>query len=152
MDLSNDAEFDLAPFAQPAWNAPDSVAKALATLSHLSDQREYWAAYNALLSAVGNNHAGTYFPVVLPVVQKLQVFLVQGSCLGRRLALEVLLDWTTSFGPEPPWGAELERAVREAAFALRPSIETIALSNAASPDERRLARELVDGLSDHRRV
>lgn len=83
-------------YAQPEWNTSTSMAEALERL-HQSDT----AAYDSVLYAVGNNHAGTYYPVLLAATPFLEHFVRDGNDEQQRIALCILDDLFASFHPEP---------------------------------------------------
>ena len=102
MDLGPELERVLwASKAQPEWNADDDVPKALLALATAVERDEASRAYHRLLFAVGNNHAGTYFPVVLDALPYLRIILEGGTALQRGTVLGILLDLTGSFAPDP---------------------------------------------------
>jgi hypothetical protein len=86
---------------QPEWNRADEVPSALRALAVASSDADSWDAYNRLLYATGNNHAGTYYPVALDVVPFLGEVLIHGQLYPRLRALDVLIDYFASFSPEP---------------------------------------------------
>jgi hypothetical protein len=129
-------------YAQPEWNKPGSIVDALAGVV-----RGESSAYDSLLYAVGNNHAGTYYPVLLAVMPFLEEILDAGEVSSQRVALDVLIDLFGSFDPEPgyeevdaPAGGKrsVEEAFAERMHALRPALERIAVdggSNASLAEE-----------------
>jgi len=58
-------------YPQPEWNSPTSIEVALSAMDEAATEAESWAAYNDLLFAVGNNHAGTFYPVAVVVIPEL---------------------------------------------------------------------------------
>lgn len=87
-------------FARPPWSASGDVAIALRELADPNDDgRDYYR----LLDAVGNNHRGTYFPVVLPALFFVGRVLRRGRPAARLRALDVLIDLVASFDPEPTY-------------------------------------------------
>src|SRR6478609_8661989 len=117
-------------YAQPEGNFPGDVANALRALAAtraLDDLR----AYHRVLFALGNNHAGTYFPVVVPAIPFLGEILTSEHVAPRLRALDVLIDLVASFEPEEghesigtATGARPLRAVlKEAVLALSSDIE-----------------------------
>ncbi|MCY1045281.1 hypothetical protein OV208_28455 [Corallococcus sp. bb12-1] len=99
---------------QPSWNPADEVPQALRALAAATPETAD-AVYSRVLYALGNNHAGTYFPVVLAVVPFLGEFLREGSATTRIQTLEILSDLIASF--EPKQGFELvELATGRARF------------------------------------
>ena len=57
-----------ASLPQPEWNAPDAVPRALHRIAAATSEQDSQAAYTDYLVAIGNNHVGTYYPVVLPTL------------------------------------------------------------------------------------
>ena len=53
-----------------------------------------------MLNALGNNHAGTYYPVALAVVAHLGFQIELGSSWAQYAAVQTLLDLAGSFEPE----------------------------------------------------
>lgn len=91
----------LVHFAQPPHNNPDSVLNALTALASAHDDRSCRAAYNEMLYAVGNSHAGTYYPVVLGLLPFWKSLVSSGNVWTQHCVLEVLIDLCGSFTPEP---------------------------------------------------
>ncbi len=89
---------DWANLPQPDWNAPDSVPVAIRELAKGINGS---TQYNQLLYAVGNNHAGSYYPVVLWVIPFLGQLLANSSSPIRETVLDILIDLLGSFSPEP---------------------------------------------------
>ncbi|MCL2778712.1 MAG: hypothetical protein FWD73_11975 [Polyangiaceae bacterium] len=73
---------DWVRYAQPAWNSPGEVPSALRALANPNDL-DRLRAYHRLLYALGNDHAGTYFPVVLPAIAALGEILRDGVLVAR---------------------------------------------------------------------
>jgi hypothetical protein len=145
-DLST---IDWAMLPQPPANTERTVPEAircLATTTAASSQD----AYHRLLYAIGNNHAGTYYPVALAVVPFLAEILKSGSALPRARTLDVLIDLVGSFEPEPPHGTvetelgsrPLASMLRDAVATLTPVVEGLA-SAAASEEEADLAEQVL---------
>src|SRR4051794_16712540 len=91
-------EWDSIP--QPEGNRPGEVPSALRALAVVAGDADSWDAYDRLLSATGNKHAGTYYPVALEVVPFLGEVLIHGELYPRLRALDVLIDYLASFSPE----------------------------------------------------
>src|SRR5687768_17365586 len=87
-------------YAQPAWNSEGELTAALRALAFATPETGE-AAYSRMLYALGNNHAGTYFPIALAVVPFFGVILRDSESTARRWTLEVLTDLVVSFEPEP---------------------------------------------------
>ncbi len=105
-----------------------------------------------MLYAVGNNHAGTYFPVVLAVVPFLGEILREGGATARLWALDVLIDLIGSFEPEPGFeiaatSAEdrpLRELLKKRIRGLAGDVERRTVA-AESPAELKLAEDLLAG-------
>ena len=142
--------------AQPPSNGRDEVAKALRALSVASPETSH-AAYSRLLYALGNDHAGTYYPVALAAVPFLGGILRGGGPAARLRTLDALIDLIGSFAPEP--GFEfvetssgrrlLADALKDEVLELSSEVERLSLV-AASPEEAKLARDLLSLLHEQR--
>ena len=89
-----------AQFPQPESNESGSVEAALDGLRNSEDESTANEAYDAFLWAVGNNHAGTFYPVVLGVLPEIEQILMNGNAWAQRAAMESLIDLGGSFVPE----------------------------------------------------
>ena len=98
---------DYSRYPGPPWNHARSVEEALSAATAANDETSFQKAYDEILFAVGNNHAGTYFPVAVFLIPELAPLLVSDQPWPRRVALEVLVDLTGSFEPEPGFEAIL---------------------------------------------
>ena len=130
-----------------------AVPRALRALAFASVPED---AYGALLNAVGRDHAGTYYPVVVPAMDFIGEIAEQGGDHARRYALEALIDLVWSFEPEPGFekiddgsGGEvgLRAAVREAGARLIPMIRHAAVRPDNEPVAQKIARDLLDLLA-----
>jgi hypothetical protein len=140
-------------FAQPPGNAPSAISDAILRLSAADTADAAELAYNAFLFAVGNNHAGTYFPVVIETLPFLEEIVREGSVVARNAALDVLIDLVGSFEPDPdfqslPIGSDGERLVRdvlrERVVALDDLITRFALDLSAERETRERGGVLLD--------
>jgi hypothetical protein len=116
---------------QPPWNQPDDVPQALQAVATATGDNAS-KIYSRLLFALGNNHAGTYYPVALWVIPFLGEVLRHGSAVSKEIVLDALVDLAGSFAPEPvfqtclgPSGLEvdLHAAVTSAVAQLRVDVE-----------------------------
>jgi hypothetical protein len=87
-------------YAQPSWNRESTLVEVQAAVAAARSRIEAENAYNALLYAIGNNHAGTYFPVVLTLFPFFEQMLRQGLEWPRFTVIEALVDLCSSFWPE----------------------------------------------------
>ncbi len=135
--------------AQPPSNAKDEVANALRALSVASPDTSD-EAYSRMLYALGNNHAGTYYPVALAAVPFLAAILRDGGPTARLRTLDVLIDLVGSFEPEPDFEVvatsagrrSLRELLKDKVLELAAQIEHRRL-DATSPKEAKLAQDLL---------
>jgi len=119
-------------YAQPEWNKLESVALALASAAAAADAGSCSAAYHRVLYAFGNNHAGTYYPVVLAAFPILNS-LLRSAQWPQRVALCLLDDLFASFHPEPGFevaslhgdACDVELAFRAGVCAFGPLLQTL---------------------------
>lgn len=125
-----DNSVDFSGYPQPEWNGPDSVEVALNLVIQAHDEESSSSAYNKLLYAVGNNHAGTYYPVALAVMPSLEAIVRGGKPWPQRTVLEALIDLFSSFEPEPGYdtfhGVSLAEALREHITTFKPCLASLA--------------------------
>lgn len=88
-------------YAQPEWNDSASVSSGLRLVFSATDAASSAKACEKLLYALGNSHAGTYYPVVLPILNFLGECLRTGNPWAQRTTLCLLDDLFASFQPEP---------------------------------------------------
>ncbi len=93
--MSNYAEY-----AQPPWNYPNRVEHAIDSVRNANSEASAYAAYHEVLYAVGNNHAGTYCSVAVPVVAELLRTLTGSKPWAQFAAIEAMIDLTGSFKHE----------------------------------------------------
>ena len=88
-------------FNGPEYYRPDEIITSLTNLVNLRSEDEKWNIYSDVLSAIGNDHAGTYYPVIIDILP-LIIGLLKSSRHEpvRNCILEILSDWYYSFGPE----------------------------------------------------
>jgi hypothetical protein len=140
---------------QPPVNGPATVPGALRSLASVETKEQALHAYNRFLYAVGNNHAGTYYPVVIATIPFLGETLTHGGMWARYAALNALIDLLGSFAPEVGYEfpAELEPSsvqaeLRMAIQQISPAVLKIAAESLESLENRQLAGELVDLLAE----
>jgi hypothetical protein len=127
-------------FPQPEWNHDSSVPDALVKV--VRGERN---GYDCLLRAVGNNHAGTYYPVLLPALPLLGLIIHSGSPSAQRIALCVLDDLATSFHSDPSHkenagGQDAEMEFMRQLALLRPHVQSVV---AGKEENAQLASELL---------
>lgn len=137
-------------FPQPEWNDEDSVAGALDALRDAHEEAAADDATDRFLWAIGNNHAGTFHPVVLAALPMLEQLLVDGSPWTQRAVLEALIDLGSTFMPEPGHetylGDTVQDAVRDFVRSLRPHVAPLATGDDARGRSAVDLLELIDDL------
>ena len=153
LETLDSVDWDSLP--QPPTNPKGEVPAALRALAIVSSRIEAKDAYDRVLFAVGNNHAGTYFPVVLEVVPFLGELLAQGTAPVREAILDILIDLTTSFEPEVGFENMLDESghgvsVRKVLLRrVAGLLEVVRMpSKDATDRERSLAEDLLTQLGD----
>jgi hypothetical protein len=104
---------NLIQFPQPESNESGSVEAALVALRDAKDESAANEAYDAFLWAMGNNHAGTFYPVVLGVLPEIEQILMTGNAWAQRAVMESLIDLGGSFVPEEGYENYLGASVQE---------------------------------------
>jgi len=121
---------DFSPYPQPESNDTGSVEAALDALRGAHNELSAVDACDALLWAMGNNHAGTYFPIVLGVLPAIEQVLEAGSAWAQRAAMEALLDLCGTFIPAPGYeqyqGASVPQALDAFLLSLRHHVAPLA--------------------------
>jgi hypothetical protein len=145
---------NLTDFPQPNSSSPIRLIQALNLVETASTRQESDNAYNAILFALGNNHQGTYCPVVLVVLPLFEKMLQVGSDWTKFTVLEALFDLCCSFCPEVGFemfklpmmqeSESLEILLKRSVSALTPFINSIALEKSISSES---ATDLLDLLS-----
>ena len=135
-------------FPQPESNDAGAVEAALLALRSAHDEPTYREAHDAFLWAVGNNHAGTYYPVVLAVLPEIEQILVSGTAWVQRTTMEVLIDLGGSFVPETGHenhlGASVQQTLSTFLHSMRDRIAPLADGDDARAISARDLLELID--------
>jgi hypothetical protein len=139
---------DLSHFPQPESNDSGSVEAALDGLRDAEDESAASEAYDAFLWAVGNNHAGTFYPVILGVLPEIEQILRNGKAWAQRAAMESLIDLGGSFVPEEGYenylGAPVQQALNAFIHSMRQHVEPLANGNDARAKSAIDLLELID--------
>jgi hypothetical protein len=139
-------------YPQPDHSDSGSVEAALEALRNAGDESSAVDAGDALLWAVGDNHAGTFHPVVLAVLPGIDNVLASGGYWAQRAAIEALIDLGGPFAPadgyETYHGSSVRDALRTFIHSLRARIAPLAIGD--DPRARSAADllELIDDQSD----
>jgi hypothetical protein len=139
---------DLSHFPQPESNESGSVEAALDALRNANDETTATEAYDAFLWAMGNNHAGTFYPVVLGVLPEIEQILINGQAWAQRAAMESLIDLGGSFVPEEGYenylGASVQESLDAFIHSMRHHIAPLANGNDARAKSAIDLLELID--------
>jgi hypothetical protein len=140
---------NLSHFPQPETNDPGSVEASLEELWAAHDESTAAEAYDAILWAVGNNHAGTFYPVILGVLPEIERLLANGGPWAQRATIEALIDLGGSFVPEAGHETYLGGSVQEMLRAFVQSMRGHLVPLAVGDDPRaKSARELLELIDD----
>ena len=141
---------DFSTFPQPSSNDSTSISNALTAVREACDEVSAHEAYDALLWALGNNHSGTFYPVVLAVLPQFEEILSAGNIWAQRAVLESLIDLGGTFVPEPGHahylGVSVRAGLRTFLAALRPEILRLAQHTDVRAESARELIELIDDL------
>ena len=147
---------DPSPFPQPEWNDADSVDGALAALRQARDDTSAMEAQDRFLWAVGDNHAGTFHPVVLATLPALHQILQGGHSWARYAVLECLIDLAGSFVPAEGHalhqGAPVQDTLQAFVQSLRPRVAELAEGSETEADSAQELLELIDDQLDLERL
>jgi hypothetical protein len=146
--LENVDQIELSGRQKPRYAKPGEIAAALRALAFAESDDAAQVAYHRFLSAVGNDHDGSYFPVVLDAIPFLGEILTAGPRHARARSLDVLIDLVGSFWPDRAVQIDdglrpedLPAALRARVETLRPILQRL-LVDSSAPDVQELAEEL----------
>ena len=92
---------DWRSFEGPELYEPSEVVPALESLFHLEKEEDIDKTYNRVLWAIGNNHAGTYYPAIRGALEFLLIAALDSeSRFSRECAANILFDLYSCFIPE----------------------------------------------------
>lgn len=111
----------------------DSVLQSIVKLQAAQSKQASGDAYNVYLSAIGNNHEGTYTRQAVDSIPAMLPLLLHGGAWCQHAVLEAFIDLLGCFGPctEPDGssgsgGEELSAALTAQIQALAPVVAQIA--------------------------
>jgi nucleotide-binding universal stress UspA family protein len=135
----------------PDWNEADSVPLALKALREAHDEDSAIEATDRFLWSVGDNEAGTFFPVVLTALPELERILADGGVWSQQAAIEALIDLAGTFAPEDGHethaGVPVQDRLRAFVRALRPRLVPLAEGQDARAHGASELIELIDDLA-----
>jgi hypothetical protein len=139
---------DFDRFPQPEHNKSGSVAAALEALRNAHDEPSAVDACDAFLWAVGDNHAGTFYPVVLAARPAIEDIVVNGGYWAQRATIEALIDLGGPFaseeGQETYQGESVQAALRTFIGSLRGHIAPLAIGDDPRAESAAELLELID--------
>lgn len=123
----------------------ESIALAIETCNSASNAETSHRAYESILDSVGNNHAGTYGPSVLPMLDALEGVLTKAGPWSQRAALEAMIDLCGSFEPAPSESGQLSGELLKRVAALEPLVSAIATQPSVASNSAQDLLELLHG-------
>jgi hypothetical protein len=129
---------DWTTYAQSEWNSADIFAEAVAAVRNAHDDESGRIACQELMRAAANNHAGTYWPVMVPMMDVCAEAIAHGSTWSKRAVLAFLDDIFASFAPEPGFEVvesagervPLRDIIQRKYFELVPALSELVAGNA----------------------
>ena len=143
--------------ARPNSDNARSVPEALRRIGAADSSEAAKRSYHAFLYAIGNNHAGSYYPVVLDTVPFLASMLDSSNPWARATVLDILIDLVGSFGPEQGYEtferpsrsrASVRTVLEESIVGLLPTVEGMVGDSKNDSRTRELARHLLELITD----
>ncbi|MBC5781308.1 hypothetical protein H8N03_00030 [Ramlibacter sp. USB13] len=124
------------------------MTAALEALRGARDEESAAEAYDAFLWSVGDNHAGTFYPVVLAVLPEIEKLLVDGEYWAQRATIEALIDLGGSFAPEEGYetylGGSVQHTLRSFIHSLRRQLAPLAIGDDPRAKSAADLLELID--------
>ena len=87
---------------------------ALDALRNSDDESNANRAYDAFLWAIGNHHAGTFYPVVLDILPETEQILTNGNPWAQRAVMKSLINLGGSFAAQGGYENHLGVSVQDA--------------------------------------
>lgn len=129
-----------------AYYSSDKVVDSLSQLCNLTAEEDNEKIYNFVLSSIGNNHGGTYYPAILSALTIIIEIARQGkSEVSRNCAIEILSDLYYCFEPEIENYSKISRQDLET--FVRKNIESFVQENilqSESGRNKKLLKELAE--------
>jgi hypothetical protein len=158
MDIKNIQKeinrIDWKSFSGPEHYEPDSVSGALSSLISLKKESLSDKVYNNVLFAIGNNHAGTYYPAGQKALKYIIQTAISGNTeIAKNCALNMLIDLYASFYPEMgnynlATSEELEQKILNIFEASKEKFNDFINNELESSRNRQLAKELLDYIAE----
>jgi hypothetical protein len=87
-------------YAGPELYRPGELVEALIALAHFDQSKARYGLDNMVLFAVGNNHAGTYYPAILEATDILIEIEQESEVPGSRKCARAILNDLVYFSAE----------------------------------------------------
>ncbi|MCP4356038.1 MAG: hypothetical protein GY793_10525 [Proteobacteria bacterium] len=154
IDTKKIEAIDWTQYSGPEYYEPDKVPQALNQLLCLHKEEHSSKTYNRVLFAIGNNHAGTYYPAVIAAIRIIiDIALNSELEVARNCSLDMMTDLYCSFCPE--LGTynqcihdELESIVKTEVESIQKQLEIISTNKNESHRNRRLSGELIEAINE----
>jgi hypothetical protein len=104
---------DWKQYCGPEYYEPIKVAPALLDLLNLENPAEANSVGDNVLFSIGNNHAGTYYPVILSALDIIISIEQEASDSVRRICAQAILDDLSCFELDPDLGSFSDKSFEE---------------------------------------
>ena len=100
-------------FSGPEYYKPDEVAPALLSLLELDKSSHANEVGDNILYALGNNHAGTYYPVIFAALDLIISIEKDAPDSVIRICAKAILNDLSCFEPDPDLGDYEDHSLTE---------------------------------------
>lgn len=119
----------------PKYFKPHKLVDALLNLVQLRREDYKWDTYNEILFAIGNNHAGTYYPAILAALPLLIKLLKTSKREAvRNCIFEIFSEWYYSFTAEV--GADSQFTKKQVENFVRKTIKELIIGQKWNESKR----------------
>ena len=141
---------DWAEYNGPEYFSPAEVVESLCQLVLLTEDHLRQTVYDRVLFAIGNNHAGTYYPVIREALDFILEVAVEGASeVARNCALDILTDLYLSFVPDTGMSTKFTAAgLKEFVEKRIKSYEPFFLEILRTEKESERNLKLIKGITD----
>lgn len=145
---------DWGSFKGPPDYRPLTVGDALGAIVAVVGEQDSQEAYDRMLFAIGNHHAGTLYPAAVGAVPALVAMARSQSVWTRFTALEILTD-AVHFEGEPGFemdssGKNVKKALRDAICRASEDIFAVLMDRGEFDENRADALAVLDAVSADR--
>lgn len=93
-------KIDWEEYSGNPWYKPEKTSSALMKLATLTDSNEANSVGHLVLSTIGNDHAGTYYPVIQAALDIIIAIAEQTDNQIAKMCALGILDDLSSFAPD----------------------------------------------------